>query len=99
AVAKAANEVKVFEGRVCSGDQFIFTSEQKQKITNEFNGMCCEMEGGAIAQVCWLNKVPFVIIRAVSDKQDGTAPTEYHTFEALSAARCAKIVQYMVKNM
>ncbi|MBP5450406.1 MAG: 5'-methylthioadenosine/adenosylhomocysteine nucleosidase [Spirochaetales bacterium] len=99
AVAKAANEVKFFEGRVCSGDQFIFMKEQKQRIINEFGGMCCEMEGGAIAQVCWLNKTPFVIIRAISDKQDGTAPDEYHTFEALSAARCAKIVQYMVKNM
>jgi adenosylhomocysteine nucleosidase len=99
AISEATDGVKFFEGRVCSGDQFIHTQEQKHAITSVFEGLCCEMEGGAIAQVCWLNKVPFVIIRAVSDKQDGTAPDEYHSFEAVSAARCAKIVQYMVKNM
>lgn len=73
AVRKCAPEIHVFEGRVCTGDQFICSSEQKQAIIQGFGGLCCEMEGGAIAQVCCQNKTPFVIIRAISDKADGSA--------------------------
>ncbi len=69
AVRQCAPEVHVFEGRVCTGDQFIASAEQKEAITAVFGGLCCEMEGGAIAQVCYQNKVPFVIIRAISDRQ------------------------------
>ena len=66
----AAPEIRVFEGRVCSGDQFIASREQKETILANFGGECCEMEGGAIAQACYLNSTPFVIIRAISDKND-----------------------------
>ena len=75
--AKAAEAVKavspdtgIFEGRICSGDQFIASKEQKKRIIEQFNGYCAEMEGAAIAQVCHLNHIPFVIIRAISDKAD-----------------------------
>lgn len=98
AVREAAPEVSVFEGRVCSGDQFISTAEQKEQIIGEFGGMCCEMEGAAVAQVCCLNQVPFVIIRAISEKNDGSAAVEYETFAEAAAAHCAKIVQYMVEK-
>lgn len=98
AVKQSAPEVKVFEGRVCSGDQFISTKEQKEKIISNYGGMCCEMEGAAIAQTCYLNKTPFVIIRAISDKVDETVVEDYTVFEAKAAARCAKIVQYLVEK-
>ena len=78
AITKSCPEVNVYEGRICTGDQFISTDEQKDAITSVFGGMCCEMEGGAIAQVCHLNSVPFVIIRAMSD--DGLSPEEYEEF-------------------
>ena len=98
AVNECAPEIKYVKGRVCSGDQFINTSEQKDRITSEFGGLCCEMEGGAIAQACHLNGVPYVIIRAISDKSDGSQHQEYAEFEQLSAQRCASIVHYLVMH-
>ena len=98
AISECAPEIKSVKGRVCSGDQFINTNEQKDRITSEFGGLCCEMEGGAIAQSCYLNNVPYVIIRAISDKPDGSEQQEYHEFEEQAAKRCAEIVHYMVKN-
>ena len=103
AAVKAVKEVSpdnhAFEGRVCSGDQFISTKEKKDKIISNFGGMCCEMEGAAIAQACYLNKTPFVVIRAISDKPDETEIVEYKDFEAEAAANSAKIVKYMVENL
>lgn len=98
AIQKMAPEVHVFEGRVCSGDQFISTKEQKSTIIDNFGGLCCEMEGGAIAQACYLSSTPFVVIRAISDKPDETEFVDYKVFEAKAAEHCAKIVQYMVEN-
>lgn len=99
AVHASAPEIDVFEGRVCSGDQFIYRKEQKETILSNFGGLCCEMEGAAIAQACYLNDTPFVVIRAISDKPDETEIVEYQTFEAEAAARCAGIVQYMIEHM
>lgn len=99
AVKNSAPEINVFEGRVCSGDQFISTKEQKEKIISNFGGMCCEMEGAAIAQVCYLNRTPFVVIRAISDKTDETELVDYKVFEAQAAARCAGIVRYMIEHL
>jgi len=99
AAQAAAPEVHVFEGRVCSGDQFIASKEQKEKIINDFNGMCCEMEGAAIAQVCYLNDTPFVIIRAISDKADDSEEISYELFMADAAVRCASIVRYMIAHV
>ena len=99
AVRETAPEINVFEGRVCSGDQFISTREQKDTIISNFGGLCCEMEGAAIAQVCYLNHTPFVVIRAISDKEDGSQSVEYEEFEAKAAAECADIVRYMVKGL
>lgn len=98
AVKECAPEIHVFEGRVCSGDQFISTAEQRDTITTNFGGLCCDMEGGAIAQVCYLNNVPFVIICAISDKPNETEFVDYTVFEAQAAVRCANIVLYMVEN-
>ena len=98
AVRESAPDVKVFEGRVCTGDQFIFSKEQKETILSNFGGMCCEMEGGAIAQACYLNNTPFVIIRAISDKAGGSEAMDYEIFEKKAAEHCASIVHYMVTH-
>ena len=98
AVKECAPEVSVYEGRICSGDRFIHTEEQKERITSDFGGMCCEMEGAAIAQVCHLNEVPFVVIRAVSDKVGETTVSDYQAFEAEAAERCAGIVMLLVER-
>lgn len=91
--------INVYEGRVCSGDQFISTAEQKDRIVNDFGGMCCEMEGAAIAQSCYLNNTPFVIIRAISDKPDGSGAVDFDTFKAEAAQRCAAIVKAVIEDM
>ncbi|MBQ1532082.1 MAG: 5'-methylthioadenosine/adenosylhomocysteine nucleosidase [Solobacterium sp.] len=98
AVKQCAPEVHVFEGRVCTGDQFISSAEQKASISGRFGGLCCEMEGGAIAQVCCQNKIPFVIIRAISDKADGSADMSFAEFVQEAAVRCASITRYMVSH-
>ena len=99
ALHEAAPEIHAFEGRVCTGDQFIATQEQKDAITSNFGGLCCEMEGGAIAQTCYLNKIPFVIIRAISDKPGETGTVDYKTFEAKAADRSAKLVELMIGSL
>ena len=98
AVGECAPEVQVFEGRICTGDQFVASPEQKESIVEEFGGLCCEMEGGAIAQICCQNNIPFVIIRAISDKADGSAEMDYPVFEKEAAARCAEITRYMISH-
>jgi len=98
AVRQCAPEVHVFEGRVCTGDQFIASAEKKEAIIAVFGGLCCEMEGGAIAQICCQNEVPFVIIRAISDKADGSAEMDYPEFEHAAAVRCAAITRYMITH-
>jgi len=63
------------------------------------SGLCCEMEGAAIAQACYLNDVPFVVVRAISDKPGSTQAEDYQAFEAEVAKRCAAIVEHMVANL
>ena len=98
AVSASAPEVNVFEGRVCSGDQFISSKEQRDKIISDFGGICCEMEGGAIAQACYLNENPYVIIRAISDKADESEKMNYEEFKEEAARNCAAIVRYMITH-
>lgn len=98
AVRKAAPEVRVFEGRICSGDQFIASKEQKAAIISAFGGLCCEMEGAAIAQACYLNGTPFVIIRAISDQADDSEEMSFELFKASASERCAAITRYMITH-
>lgn len=98
ATKKSVPDINVYEGRVCSGDQFISTKEQKDKIKADFGGMCCEMEGAAIAQACYLNNTPYVVIRAISDKTDSSNSVEFETFKKEAAQNCIKIIRYMAEN-
>lgn len=98
AIKKAAPDLGVFEGRVCSGDQFVSSPDVKKAIIDEQGGMCTEMEGAAIAQACYLNKIPFVIIRAISDKADGSDIVDYPVFEEKAAHDCAALVKEMISS-
>ncbi len=100
AASIVAPEVRAHEGRVVSGDQFVSDAVQKRRLVETFGGACCEMEGAAIAQTAWLNGVPFVVVRAISDKA-GTEgqTTDYATFERAAALHCAKIVSHMVASL
>lgn len=86
-------EIQVFRGRVVSGDQFIADKAVKERITGLFHGFCTEMEGAAIAQTSYLNGVPFIVIRAISDKADDSASEDYPTFEKKAAQHCVNLVE------
>lgn len=96
AISDNQPELNYMVGRVASGDQFISSSEVKERIISEFEADCAEMEGASIAHGAYLNGIPFVIIRAISDKADGSAEEDYPTFEKAAAAHCAKLVADML---
>jgi len=99
ACREAAPEIGVFEGRVVSGDQFICDRAKKNEIKKIFGGLCTEMEGAAIAQAAYVNGVPFVIVRAISDKADESVIVAYDVFEAQAAKHCTSIIEHMVKSL
>lgn len=80
-------------GRIVSGDQFISDKSVKEKITTNFQGYCTEMEGAAIAQTAYLNNIPFVILRAISDKADDSATVDYPTFEKKAIEHSVQLVK------
>ena len=86
-------------GRVASGDQFVCEKNQKQKIIDLTGALCTEMEGTAIAQSAWRNEIPFVIIRAISDKADDSAQMDYPVFEAIAAKRCADVTRQLSRKL
>ena len=83
-------------GRIASGDQFIADLDSKHRIQTLFNPLCCEMEGAAIAQACYLNKIPFVILRVMSDTADGDGDVDYEQFFRESAKTAGNIVNNML---
>lgn len=97
-VDSAGLDVKVFEGKVLSGDQFIGTHEEKNHLKTVFHGDCVEMEGAAIAHAAFLNEMPYLVIRAISDKADGGAQVDYPTFEKKAAANSIKLLKEIIKN-
>ncbi len=92
ACRKVNPEIHVFTGRVVSGDQFIADSKKKDFLINQFTPLCTEMEGAAIAQAAYLNGIPFLIIRAISDKADNSAQVDYPVFEAAAIEHSVRLV-------
>ena len=99
AAAEAVNPGHNTVGRVASGDQFICSKEQKDKIIADTQAICAEMEGAAIAQTAYRNAVPFVILRAISDKADDSAEMDYPTFERIAAHRCAEVTKNLARQL
>lgn len=86
-------------GRVASGDQFVSDKAVKHRIVADTGAICTEMEGAAIAHAAWRNNIPFVVIRAISDKADDSAEMDYPTFEAIAADRCASVTCLLAKKL
>ena len=99
ACSEVIEDVKVFTGRVLSGDQFISGKEKKQWLIDNLSGFCTEMEGAAIAQAAYLNKIPFLIIRAISDKADDSAHMDYPAFEAMAIENSVKLLKAIIKKI
>ncbi len=97
--AQVLPELHTLVGKVASGDQFIADKAVKERIIRNFAGDCCEMEGASIAHGAYLNKIPFVILRAISDKADDSAQMDYPTFEKHAAEHCAKLVKALVPQL
>lgn len=95
---KESVSVNVFEGRIVSGDMFVSDKDIKDKLIRKFNGYCTEMEGGAIAHCACINKVPFVVIRSISDKADDSAHMDYPEFEQMAIENSVKLIANIVKN-
>ena len=97
---KAAEQIKgdhrVYVGRIASGDQFISSMKVKEEIYTNFTAYCAEMEGAAIAHTCFLNKVPFVVIRAISDKADQSAEVNFDDFVNMAAKNASRIIEEMI---
>lgn len=92
-------EIEVFEGRIASGDQFISNQEVKDAIVKNFGAYAAEMEGAAIGQAAYLNHIPFLVIRAISDKADGSAHVDYGTFEAAAIEHSVKLTSRMIREL
>ena len=99
AAAEAVNPGHTRMGRIASGDRFVAEKSVKDAIIASTQGLCTEMEGAAIAQTAYRNGVPFVILRAISDKADGDAQMDYPTFERIAAHRCAEVTCRLAKRL
>lgn len=93
------SKAKIFLGRIASGDQFISTPQGKQKIWDTVQGYCAEMEGAAIAHACYLNQIPFVIIRSISDDAEDKAHIAYEQFVKIAAANSSELLEKMIEMM
>lgn len=88
---------KVRKGIIATADTFVNTSEQKKIINKEFSALCCEMEGAAMAQVCKLCNIPFVVIRSVSDDLYSKAEVDFEKFLKVASVKCAEFLSLAFK--
>ena len=98
AAAKQAElSVNIFTGRVVSGDQFISSKDKKKWLVDTFDGTCTEMEGASIGHVATMNKVPYLVIRAISDKADDSAEMDYPSFAAMAIDNSVALMTEFIK--
>lgn len=100
ACGKIADEKFKFDtGMIVTGDIFVEDSSVVERLRNEYNAFCTEMEGAAVAHVCVLNKVPFVVIRAMSDNADESANMSFDEMSAIAAKRASFVSSYIISNL
>ena len=90
--------INTVRGNIATGDQFVSTTEKKVYLKKGFNAAACEMEGGSIGHVCFVNNVPFAILRSISDNADEGATVDYPTFAKASADGYVKVVTDFAEN-
>ena len=99
ACAKVLPEIGTHIGRVVSGDQFITDKDTKKRLVETFAAYCTEMEGAAIAQAAYLNSIPFLIIRAISDKADDSASMDYGEFERKAIEHSVLLMENLIRRI
>lgn len=97
--AAASLGIPTLRGRVASGDQFIASDAQRAFIRGTFGAACCEMEGASIGQVCYVNGVPFAVLRAISDGAADDAKMDYPAFAAKAAEQSIKILKKAMEEL
>jgi len=97
--AKTIEGTNVIVGTIASGDQFICSQDRKDYIVKHFDALCAEMEGAAIGHVCYLNNVDFCIVRAISDKADGSAHMDFPSFTKIAANKSTQLISTFLKNL
>lgn len=90
---------RVRRGRIVSGDQFIADRDEVRMLHEELDGVCTEMEGAAVAQVCHMNSIPHVIIRSMSDRANGDAPANFQQFCILAADHSYQIIECILRSL
>ncbi|MFR5875909.1 MAG: 5'-methylthioadenosine/adenosylhomocysteine nucleosidase [Eubacterium sp.] len=89
---------KIHRGTIASGDTFIASNDLKQELAEQFDAICGEMEGGAIGHTCCANKIPFAVIRSISDGGDENAQLDYPTFKKVAANISTSIIISFIKT-
>ncbi len=97
--AEEVNPGHTTVGTVASGDQFVCDKNVKRAIVENTGAVCTEMEGTAIAHAAWRNGIPYVVIRAISDKADDSAEMDFPVFEAIAAKHCAAVTMAMAEKL
>ncbi len=84
-------------GRIATGDMFVSVIGQREFIAFEFDALCCEMEGAAVGQVCYMNKIPFAVLRSISDDLKFNKGTDFESFSQLAADRTVKALKKFIQ--
>lgn len=89
---------KVIKGIIATGDEFVANKEKRKVLYEQFNAECVEMEGAAVAQVCHLDNIPFIIIRSISDKANGNEKIDFESYLEIVSKRCAEYLEKMLEK-
>lgn len=90
--------IKTATGIIASGDQFVASAERKAYIAGHFKAIACDMEGAAIGQVCFVNRVPFCVLRAISDSADGSSHMDYPAFVKMAAEQSVALMRRFLRS-
>lgn len=97
--SKILDNTNVKVGIIATGDQFVCDLKDKSYIVDNFKALCTEMEGGSIAQVCYINNIDFCVIRSISDKADGSAHMDFPSFVKIAAKKSTELMLNFLKSL
>ena len=99
ASARSLGDVCVHEGVIATGDQFINGADVRARIHRQFDALAVEMEGGAVAQACYMHGVPCGVLRSISDQADGHSDMDYMTFVKVAADHSQRVVERLLRGL
>ena len=97
--AKKIYPGQVLRGVIATGDQFVSDREKGRQLNRDFQAMACEMECGSIAHVCYMNQVPFIGLRSISDHGDESGSVDFQSFARDSAQQAAQLLAEVIHKL